>query len=237
MAVYETIERERLLAEQRQRSLLTLRSDLASVRMQLALLKLQRALRRKYDPNQPRVPAGNPDGGQWTSEGGGQGTDGDGAVDVDVTGSTGRTRVTEDRPYSVDLKEEEARGGHTIRKHVGKTDEEMLARAKARTLAGPGLSAHSYRHGSFRTLEDANDLTSRTLEQNREVVDEVASGARASAFVRTRFGFPTGREAIRLREPNSAPYMRTTYGVGVNIYHDRRSPRGYSVYTAYPRNE
>jgi hypothetical protein len=25
---------------------------------------------RKYDPNQPRVPAGNPDGGQWTSEGG-----------------------------------------------------------------------------------------------------------------------------------------------------------------------
>jgi hypothetical protein len=25
---------------------------------------------RKYDPNQPRVPAGNPDGGQWTSEDG-----------------------------------------------------------------------------------------------------------------------------------------------------------------------
>lgn len=24
---------------------------------------------RKYDPNQPRVPAGTPDGGQWTSEG------------------------------------------------------------------------------------------------------------------------------------------------------------------------
>jgi hypothetical protein len=24
---------------------------------------------REYDPNQPRVPAGNPDGGQWTTEG------------------------------------------------------------------------------------------------------------------------------------------------------------------------
>jgi len=24
---------------------------------------------RKFDPNQPRAPAGNPDGGQWTSEG------------------------------------------------------------------------------------------------------------------------------------------------------------------------
>lgn len=27
-----------------------------------------------FDPNQPRVPAGNPDGGQWTSTGGGRGT-------------------------------------------------------------------------------------------------------------------------------------------------------------------
>jgi hypothetical protein len=25
----------------------------------------------KYDPNQPRVPAGNPDGGQWTAFGSG----------------------------------------------------------------------------------------------------------------------------------------------------------------------
>ena len=24
---------------------------------------------QKFDPDQPRVPAGNPDGGQWTSEG------------------------------------------------------------------------------------------------------------------------------------------------------------------------
>ena len=30
-------------------------------------------LRAKYDPNQPRVPAGNPDGGQWTDGGGGYG--------------------------------------------------------------------------------------------------------------------------------------------------------------------
>jgi HK97 family phage portal protein len=30
-------------------------------------------LRAKYDPSQPRVPAGNPDGGQWTDGGGGYG--------------------------------------------------------------------------------------------------------------------------------------------------------------------
>ena len=29
---------------------------------------------RKYSPDQPRVPAGNPDGGQWTSGNGGQST-------------------------------------------------------------------------------------------------------------------------------------------------------------------
>ena len=29
-----------------------------------------------YDPNQPRVPAGNPNGGQWTGDGGGSGTSG-----------------------------------------------------------------------------------------------------------------------------------------------------------------
>lgn len=31
------------------------------------------ALDRKYDPDQPRVPSGNPDGGQWTSGGSGRG--------------------------------------------------------------------------------------------------------------------------------------------------------------------
>lgn len=30
--------------------------------------------RRGYDPSQPRVPAGNPDGGQWTDTGKGAGT-------------------------------------------------------------------------------------------------------------------------------------------------------------------
>lgn len=35
------------------------------------------ALDRKYNANQPRVPAGSADGGQWTS-GGGSGTGGDG---------------------------------------------------------------------------------------------------------------------------------------------------------------
>jgi hypothetical protein len=35
----------------------------------LKLDLLRRQFARTYDPHQPRVPAGNPDGGQWTSIG------------------------------------------------------------------------------------------------------------------------------------------------------------------------
>lgn len=34
--------------------------------------KIFPALDRKFNPNQPRVPAGSPDGGQWTDGGGGR---------------------------------------------------------------------------------------------------------------------------------------------------------------------
>jgi hypothetical protein len=49
--------------------LLRLKWLAAATRFELALLRHDRAL--KYRPDQPRVPAGNPDGGQWTD--GGQG--------------------------------------------------------------------------------------------------------------------------------------------------------------------
>jgi len=48
--------------------LLRLRSDLAALEMRWALTKL--AYKYNFDPAQPRVPAGNPDGGQWTRTGG-----------------------------------------------------------------------------------------------------------------------------------------------------------------------
>jgi hypothetical protein len=54
--------------------LLKLRSDLAFERFKRAYFRWAYAedLRRKanFNPAQPRVPAGNPDGGQWTREGG-----------------------------------------------------------------------------------------------------------------------------------------------------------------------
>jgi hypothetical protein len=53
------------------RLLAMLREEVASLR---AELKRRRALEAKYSPSQPRVPSGNPRGGQWTDRSGGQGT-------------------------------------------------------------------------------------------------------------------------------------------------------------------
>ncbi|MGK2921792.1 MAG: hypothetical protein ACSLE4_03230 [Methyloceanibacter sp.] len=40
--------------------------------VEAAFRQLVCAVEAKFDPNQPRVPAGNPDGGQWTDAGGGR---------------------------------------------------------------------------------------------------------------------------------------------------------------------
>jgi hypothetical protein len=49
---------------------MNLKYETAYCRVQTALKTLIDLL-EKYDPNQPRVPAGNSEGGQWTSNGGG----------------------------------------------------------------------------------------------------------------------------------------------------------------------
>ena len=60
--------------EEMRETLLWLRRELAEVKFALAM----RRIAHKYDPDQPRVPAGDPKGGQWTKEGGGDaGKDGD----------------------------------------------------------------------------------------------------------------------------------------------------------------
>jgi len=43
--------------------------------LEAKLQALDRAVKANFNPNQPRVPAGNPDGGQWTDDAGGSGGD------------------------------------------------------------------------------------------------------------------------------------------------------------------
>jgi hypothetical protein len=50
--------------------LLRLKWQAAALRFEMALGRHDRALKYGYHPDQPRVPARNPNGGQWTSEAG-----------------------------------------------------------------------------------------------------------------------------------------------------------------------
>jgi|GEM_PF-3345493 len=60
--------RARAAAEQEafEREVLALRHDFAKLKLEYEL----RRFRQKYSPDQPRVPAGSREGGQWTSQGG-----------------------------------------------------------------------------------------------------------------------------------------------------------------------
>ena len=139
--------------------------------------------------------------------------------------------------YSVDLTQEEVPNGpsHVFRDHVGKSDSELLdtLNKDRRNILGFKVGAPS--EGSFASREAANDFVNRVLEGNRAKVDAVATGAADYSWLDKRFGFKTGREAYR-PDIDTPAYLRDTYEVGVYIIHDPRSPRGYRVRTAYPRN-
>jgi hypothetical protein len=251
--------------EAERRALDAINAELNEVNAEMARRRL--AEEAKYRPDQPRIPKRNPGGGQWTRVGSGSGQSPPtsvakpmGNVGVgNVTGSSELTglfnikpadpnsgnrsnsivKVASDesgRRYHPDLTQEEARGGHTFRDHSEKTGEELL---EGTTLVRGRAGIYRYarkRWGSFESREAATELVHRTLEQNRDQVDAVATGQLKEVFITAQFGFKTGQEAFR---PNidAKPYLRDTYGVGVFIEHDRRAERGYSVITAFPRND
>ena len=140
--------------QNREASLLELRYDIAYIRLLVADLRRHLALKTGFNPDQPRD-----DHGRWTDAGGG-------------------TQVAEGaRPYSVLLAEEEARGGHAIRTHVGKSDEELLATLRAMRIDTPFVTIAKDAQSSFNSLGSANDFVNRVLETKSPMVDLVASGA------------------------------------------------------------
>lgn len=208
--------------------LLALKCELAAQRVLLAARHVAILLRKSgFNPDQPRD-----DQGRWTDTGAGAGG-ADSEDDPDLIliggpdGGSGRP---------VDLLDEEAAGGHTVKQHVGKSDDYLLARVRGDQGQFGIFTVSRKRAGSFPSVEAANKLVNATLADNADTVTAVSAGKSPGAFVTSEFYSPTGREAYA-RTPRSEPYMRTTYGVGVLIAHDRRSPRGYRVITAYPRND
>jgi len=110
--------------------------DLAAAEFLLGALRLELFLRHKagFNPNQPRVAAGRPDGGRWTRLGdseertGGRQRSESNASDRDNTTERRRSaRAQGPSFYYVDLEREDRKGGHAYRDHVAKTRQELIA--------------------------------------------------------------------------------------------------------------
>jgi Bacterial CdiA-CT RNAse A domain len=186
------------------------------------------------------VPPGSPEGGQWTSGGAGGGGAEQGSDTEPGSTEEGRSAsegIDPAQSYTVDLEEEERRGGHAISQHVAISEDALTTRVLA---SGRQITARcdwftGRAEGSFTSLNSATDLVNATLATNREAVDAVAGGEVHAAFIEARFVSRTGYEAY-LPDPNSSPYIRDTNVVSVYIRQDSGSPNGFRIQSAFPRN-
>jgi Bacterial CdiA-CT RNAse A domain len=163
----------------------------------------------------------------------------DGPAEDEGVDDLNPTLVADSSPppkYSVDLAEEEGNGGHTVRDHVGKSDDYLLGEVgKVRSRLWIFTTGNK-QEGSFLSQESANDFVNRVSEDNQSAVDAVASGEVKQVTLNKRFGYVTGKEGYKpsgLEEP----YVRPTYEVRVLIRHDPRAERGYRLTTSFPRNQ
>jgi hypothetical protein len=137
-----------------------------------------------------------------------------------------------------DLSEHEAAGGHTIELHVGKSEAFLIGMVTVPQAQTLFYTVYRWRHGSFSSLAAAERLTNANLSRNAAVVNAVATGQRADAFITSTFSSITGQEAYRLTRRASSPIrLRTTYGVGTYIRHAPDLPNGFIIITSYPRSD
>jgi hypothetical protein len=230
-----------------QRVLTMLRAEVDEMKAARARRRLEEA---KYNPSQPRVPAGNPLGGQWTDRSGDQ-SQGTGLAQpmgsVDLGDVTGSSDVGDLRPDDtgvdgvqlagepVDLLEQEQRGGHTIGEHAGMTYDYLKSRAReeARRTLERGDYFDGFSVGSFTSVQSANRLVNSTISDNQDKIDQAMRDGENRVLVSKSFKSPTGYEAY-LARAHAEPVIRNTFSVEVLIRPDPGSARGWRVHTAYP---
>ena len=208
-------------------SLLNLKCGVDALRFILAVRRLSNLLRKGgFDPDQRRD-----DRGRWTDAGGDPGSGGGGDGQVILVGGPGARSG-----YPVDVLDEDALGGHTYERHVGKSEDYLKARVVgSRTNVAGIFTFGERRAGSFTSLEAANKLINATLAQNGSRVDAFAAEQFPRSlpfmFVFADFDSPTGYEAFAPND-RAQPRMRATYGVTVFIRRTTASEKGYYVHSA-----
>ncbi len=197
----------------------------------------------KYDPNQPRVPAGSGrNSGRWGSGGGNNSTNiVQTALNVDPrVASDARPDVTlaQGAGYPVDLAEQERHEGHTIERHVAKSEDYLIRRSEASRVKIGRLDKWAA-FGSFTSLQAAGKLVNSTIADNQEIVDQVAApedqGGLDQAEIEKTFVQPTGYESYA--PSGGAKFqIRDTFSVKIIIRHDETMKSGYRVVTSFPFN-
>jgi hypothetical protein len=129
------------------------------------------------------------------------------------------------RADTIDLMAEEAAGGHTIARHVGKTEEELRERL-AREPYIPGAS-------SFRSLEDAGRFVNEALRAKDRVI------RRWLEFARPGERFPVYYRAGGVAGygiPRATGKLEAMSRVVVVLRKTDDPDRPYIVLTAYPES-
>ncbi len=143
------------------------------------------------------------------------------AADSDPDTSPVARGSTPADPWDVDLERDERRGGHTIARHVGRTDAQLQAR-----LRRESISAAS----TYPDLDTAERAVRRALEENTRRVqiwmDRRAPKANLAIRHRARDGLPTGRVLGR-----GEPRSREVHGAVVVL---RWRGEEWYVLTSYP---
>jgi hypothetical protein len=199
---------------------LDLRCDLAARRVIAALERCAGLSGTNHWETQPRD-----DHGRWT-DGPGVGSADDAPV-VPVGGADWGP---------VDLRsEEDFKNGHTLKLHVGVTDDRLAVEAVFNLSTSRARKNGEARAGTFDTIESANALVNATLDANADTVSAVASGVIPYKPVYLELGTRTGCEAVASLVRRNVHY-RETSGVAVVLIHDPGRLRGFRIHTAYPMN-
>ena len=140
----------------------------------------------------------------------------------------------------IDLTEHEGvNGSHTIRDHVGKSDQSLLNQMdESADMFGGAVRLYKGQTGSFSSLESANKLVSSTLSTNQELVTDFLDSGRKTLVLNQSFSSPTGRVAFRngrgsFFRPGRVHFTGGT-GVRVVIRRNESFSSGFNVHTAFP---
>ena len=132
-----------------------------------------------------------------------------------------------DAPPRRDLSADEQRGGHTLARHVGRTDAQLRQRLRDQ----PNISAAS----TYQDRETAEQVVGLVLEQSADRVKSWTGrrGSRPNLALRTVVD-PRGPPIGRILE-RGEPKPRPARGAVVVLRWDERHA-SYYVLTSYPEN-